>query len=425
MAKTNALLDDLADRGLIHDLTDRDALAERLESGPVTLYCGFDPTADSLHVGSLLGLVMLRRFIDAGHRALVLVGGATGMIGDPSGRSSERNLLDAETLAQNVAGLSGQVGRILGDDGAWELVDNADWTAPVGLLDFLHDVGKHVSVNQMLARESVRARLGSENGISFTEFTYQLLQANDFWWLSEHRGCELQVGGSDQWGNLVAGVDLIRRRGGGSVHALTWPLLLRSDGTKFGKSASGGNVWLDAERTSPYRFYQFFMQVEDADVERLLLQLTVVDIAEVAGLLAAHRAAPHERIAQRRLAYEVTTLVHGSPAADQARQASEVLFGGTVTGAPAEVFEMLADEVETWRVPRAELAAGLTMVDVFVRSGLASSKKDARRTLEQGGGYGNDVRIGPDDRLAESDLLHDRFALVRRGRKAYALVVVD
>lgn len=425
MAKTNALLDDLADRGLIHDLTDRDALAERLESGPVTLYCGFDPTADSLHVGSLLGLVMLRRFIDAGHRALVLVGGATGMIGDPSGRSSERNLLDAETLAQNVAGLSGQVGRILGDDGAWELVDNADWTAPVGLLDFLRDVGKHVSVNQMLARESVRARLGSENGISFTEFTYQLLQANDFWWLSEHRGCELQVGGSDQWGNLVAGVDLIRRRGGGSVHALTWPLLLRSDGTKFGKSASGGNVWLDAERTSPYRFYQFFMQVEDADVERLLLQLTVVDIAEVAGLLAAHRAAPHERIAQRRLAYEVTTLVHGSPAADQARQASEVLFGGTVTGAPAEVFEMLADEVETWRVPRAELAAGLTMVDVFVRSGLASSKKDARRTLEQGGGYGNDVRIGPDDRLAESDLLHDRFALVRRGRKAYALVVVD
>lgn len=425
MAKTNALLDDLADRGLIHDLTDRDALAERLESGPVTLYCGFDPTADSLHVGSLLGLVMLRRFIDAGHRALVLVGGATGMIGDPSGRSSERNLLDAETLAQNVAGLSGQVGRILGDDGAWELVDNADWTAPVGLLDFLRDVGKHVSVNQMLARESVRARLGSENGISFTEFTYQLLQANDFWWLSEHRGCELQVGGSDQWGNLVAGVDLIRRRGGGSVHALTWPLLLRSDGTKFGKSASGGNVWLDAERTSPYRFYQFFMQVEDADVERLLLQLTVVDIAEVAGLLAAHRAAPHERIAQRRLAYEVTTLVHGSSAADQARQASEVLFGGTVTGAPAEVFEMLADEVETWRVPRAELAAGLTMVDVFVRSGLASSKKDARRTLEQGGGYGNDVRIGPDDRLAESDLLHDRFALVRRGRKAYALVVVD
>ncbi len=425
MAKTNALLDDLADRGLIHDLTDRDALAERLESGPLTLYCGFDPTADSLHVGSLLGLVMLRRFIDAGHRALVLVGGATGMIGDPSGRSSERTLLDAETLAANVAGLSRQMGRILGEDGGWELVDNADWTARVGLLEFLRDVGKHATVNQMLARESVRARLESENGISFTEFTYQLLQANDFWWLSEHRGCELQIGGSDQWGNLVAGVDLIRRRGGGSVHALTWPLLLRADGTKFGKSASGENVWLDAERTSPYRFYQFFMHAEDADVERLLLQLTLVDVTEVAALSSAHRAAPHDRVAQRRLAHEMTALVHGSAAADQARQASEVLFGGAVAGASAEVFEMLTDEVQTWRVPRAELADGLAMVDVLVRSGLAGSKKDARRTLEQGGGYCNDVRVGTDSTLVGSDLLHGRYALVRRGRKAYALVVAD
>ena len=423
MAKKNALLDDLADRGLIHDLTDRDALAERLAAGPVTLYCGFDPTADSLHVGSLLGLVTLRRFIDAGHRALVLVGGATGMIGDPSGRSSERNLLDPATLARNVAGLSLQVGRILGDDDGWELVDNADWTAGVGLLEFLRDVGKHVTVNQMLARESVRARLGSENGISFTEFTYQLLQANDFWWLSEHRGCELQVGGSDQWGNLVAGVDLIRRRGGGSVHALTWPLLLRADGTKFGKSASGDNVWLDAQRTSPYRFYQFFMHAEDADVERLLLRLTLLDVAEVAALSSAHRAAPHERVAQRRLAYEMTSLVHGVEAADQARQASEVLFGGTVTGAPVAVFEMLADEVQTWRVARSEVVDGLSMADVLVHSGLATSKKDARRTLEQGGGYCNDARIGVDSTLAESDLLHDRFALVRRGRKAYALVV--
>ena len=233
----------------------------------MTVYCGFDPTSDSLHVGSLIGLVNLRRFLDAGHRPLVLIGGATGMIGDPSGRSDERNLLDDATLEANLAGISAQISRVLGPGDGWELVDNADWTAEVRLLDFLRDVGKHVTVNQMIARESVQARMQAEAGISFTEFSYQLLQAHDFWWLRTHRDCELQVGGSDQWGNIVAGVDLVRRRGAGAVHALTWPLLLRSDGTKFGKSASGENVWLDAERTSPYRFFQFWMQAEDADAE--------------------------------------------------------------------------------------------------------------------------------------------------------------
>lgn len=425
MSTTNALLDDLAARGLIHDLTDRDALAERLASGPVTLYCGFDPTADSLHVGHLLGLLGLRRFALAGHHPLALVGGATGMIGDPSGRSSERNLLTPEQLEANKSAIAGQIDALMGADLAWELVDNAAWTADLSLLDFLRDVGKHATVNQMIARESVKGRMDGANGISFTEFSYQLLQAHDFWWLSEHRGCVLQVGGSDQWGNIVAGIDLIRRRSGATAHGLTWPLLLRTDGTKFGKSAAGETIWLDPVRTTPYRFYQFFVNAEDADVPQLLHRLTLVPVPELTALLAAHRAAPRERTAQRRLAAEVTALVHGQAAADQARQASEVLFGGAVTAASSDALEMLIGEVPTWRVPRDELAGGVAMIDVLVRSGLCSSRKDARRTLDQGGGYCNDVRVDVETTFTTAELLHDRFALLRRGRKAYALVVAD
>lgn len=425
MPTTNALLDDLDARGLVHDHTDRDALAARLDAGPVTLYCGFDPTADSLHVGHLLGLIGLRRFAQAGHRPLALVGGATGMIGDPSGRSTERNLLTAARLEANKAAIAAQIGALMGPESDWELVDNATWTADVRLLDFLRDVGKHATVNQMIARESVKGRMGGDQGISFTEFSYQLLQAHDFWWLHEHRGCELQVGGSDQWGNITAGIDLVRRRGGGPVHGLTWPLLLRSDGTKFGKSASGETVWLDAERTSPYRFHQFFLHTPDDDVAGLLARLTLVPTAEITEVIDAHRAAPHARAAQRRLADEVTTLVHGSVAATQARAAAEVLFGGSVADATEEVLGMLVDEVPTWRVDRAELVEPLPMVDVFHRSGLGTSGKDARRTLDQGGGYRNDVRVGTDDTFGTPDLLHDRYALLRRGRKAYVLVVVD
>jgi tyrosyl-tRNA synthetase len=418
------LLADLDARGLIHDSTDREALAERLDQGPVTLYCGFDPTADSLHVGSLLGLVNLRRFLDAGHRPLVLTGGATGMIGDPSGRSDERNLLDAETLAANLRGISAQITRVLGPGGSWELVDNADWTADVRLLDFLRDVGKHVTVNQMIARESVQARMQAEAGISFTEFSYQLLQAHELWWLRANRDCELQIGGSDQWGNIVAGVDLVRRRGAGAVHGLTWPLLLRSDGTKFGKSAAGESVWLDAARTSPYRFFQFWMQVEDADVERLLLQLTLASVDEIAEVVAAQRAEPAGRIAQSRLALEVTSMVHGTDAAAQARAASRILFGGSAREADAAALTMLVDEVPTLRLARGEVADGLPIQAALVRSGLCTSNGEARRTIDQGGGYCNDERVGGETTIAEADLLHGRFALLRRGRKAYALVVV-
>ena len=269
------LFADLEARSLVQDSTDRDALRARISEGPVGLYYGCDPSADSLHVGNLIGLLVLRRFADAGHNAIALAGGATGMIGDPGGRSRERNLLDAPTLTRNNERIAAQIERI----SRVRLVNNLDWTGPVTLLDFLRDVGKHANVNQMISRESVKARLESENGISFTEFSYQLLQANDYWHLFRTYGVELQIGGSDQWGNLLAGVDLIRRADGGHVHAFTWPLVLRSDGKKFGKSEEGA-VWLAADRTSPYQFFQYWMNVPDADVERFLLQLTLLPVEE-------------------------------------------------------------------------------------------------------------------------------------------------
>ncbi len=291
------LLADLDARGLIHDSTDRDALAKRLADGPVGVYVGFDPTGDSLHVGNLLGQVTLRRFQLAGHNPIVLAGGATGMIGDPSGVSEERNLLDAATLAKNLEGITVQLEKLLdfspGPHQA-RLVDNYTWTSQVGLLDFLRDTGKYVTVNQMVARESVRARMDTDSGISYTEFTYQLLQAFDFCWLYEHEQCEMQMGGSDQWGNIVTGIDLIRKRLGATAFGLTWPLLLKADGTKFGKSA-GGAVWLDPDRTSPYQFRQFFVQVDDADVERQLLQFTLLSVEEIEELMVAHRELPEGR----------------------------------------------------------------------------------------------------------------------------------
>ena len=284
------LLADLEARGLVQDSTDRDALRARISEGPVGLYYGCDPSADSLHVGNLIGLLVLRRFADAGHNAIALAGGATGMIGDPGGRSRERNLLDAATLTRNNERIAAQIERI----SRVRLVNNLDWTGPVTLLDFLRDVGKHANVNQMISRESVKARLESENGISFTEFSYQLLQANDYWHLFRTYGVELQIGGSDQWGNLLAGVDLIRRADGGHVHAFTWPLVLRSDGKKFGKSEEGA-VWLAADRTSPYQFFQYWMNVPDADVERFLLQLTLLPVEECQKVAAEHAAAPIKR----------------------------------------------------------------------------------------------------------------------------------
>jgi tyrosyl-tRNA synthetase len=309
------LIAELEARNLIHDSTDRDALRAAVADGPVAIYYGCDPTADSLHVGNLIGLVMLRRFQDAGHRPIALAGGATGMVGDPSGRSDERNLLDDDTLNHNVASIKEQISRIVDlGSGGGELVDNRDWTQPITILEFLRDVGKHVTVNQMLARESIKLRVNSEHGISFTEFSYMLLQANDYLWLHDHLGCSIQIGGSDQWGNIIAGVDLIRRKRAEHVHAFSWPLLTAPDGSKLGKT-TGARVWLDAAKTSPYQFRQHWMQAPDDQVDAQLLTFSLQPVEQIRAIVAEHVEAPHLRFAQRALADEMTALVHGAPAA--------------------------------------------------------------------------------------------------------------
>ena len=409
------LLADLEARGLVQDSTDRDALRSRLSTTPpITVYCGFDPTADSLHIGNLVGMIALRRFADAGHVAIAVAGGATGMVGDPSGKSEERNLLDADTLAHNLARISDQLARV----SHVEIVDNATWTAPVTLLGFLRDVGKHVTVNQMVAKESVRSRMQSEDGISFTEFSYMLLQANDYLELHRTRSCELQVGGSDQWGNITAGIDLIRRSTGAHVHGLTWPLLLRSDGRKFGKSEAG-NVWLGAHRTSPYQFFQYWMQVPDADVERFLLQLTLLPVDECLALAAAHADAPEKREGQRRLAREITTLVHDADAARNAESASAILFGADPRHADVASLAFVADEVPTTTIDRARLAEGVELIELLVDAGVFKSKGEARRTLN--GVAVNGERVEEGRIVTGADLLHDRWVLLRKG-KTYHLV---
>ena len=408
------LLADLDARGLVHDATDRDALRDRLLAGPITVYAGFDPTADSLHIGSLVGILALRRFADAGHDAIAVAGGATGMVGDPSGKSEERNLLDAETLARNLEGIAEQLRRISRVD----LVDNASWTAPMSYLEFLRDVGKHMTVNQMVAKESVRARMESDDGISYTEFSYMLLQANDYRELHRSRGCELQIGGSDQWGNITAGIDLIRKTAGAHVHGLTWPLLLRSDGRKFGKSEAG-NVWLSSGRTSPYQFFQYWMQVPDADVERFLLQLTLLPVDECLAATAAHAEAPEKREGQRRLARETTALVHGDAAARNAEAASAILFGGDPRESSAESLAFVADEVPTTVVERSRLADGIDLIDLLVECGIFKSKGEARRTIN--GVAVNSERVEEGRTVTAADLLHDRWTLLRKGKTYHLL----
>jgi tyrosyl-tRNA synthetase len=421
---TGNVLDDLEARGLVQDHTDREALAAALGEGPVVLYAGFDPTADSLHLGNLVPLLVLRRFQDFGHRPIVLAGGATGMVGDPGGRSDERNLLDPEILRANTEAIKVQLAQFLSFEGdaAAILVDNRDWTEGVSLLEFLRDVGKHVTVNQMMAKDSVRNRLDSETGISFTEFSYMLLQAHDYWWLHTHHGCVLQLGGSDQWGNITAGIDLIRRKAGTTVHGLTVPLMTRSDGAKFGKSQSG-SVWLDPRRTSPYEFFQYAMQMVDADAERFLKQLTLLPVDRCEAIVVEHREAPDKRLAQRELARALTTLVHGEEAARGAEQASTVLFGGSLEDIDDAGFAVLTAEVETTDVSPDELDDGLDVVDVLVRTGLATSKGDARRTIEQGGIYvGGEPVAEVARKIARADLVAARYVLLRKGKATYRLL---
>jgi tyrosyl-tRNA synthetase len=419
------LLDDLLARGLVQDTTDPDALAERLKHR-VTVYCGFDPTAPSLHVGNLIGLLMLTRFQRAGHKPLPLAGGATGMIGDPSGKSVERKLLGDDALAQNLAGIVPVLRQFVdfeAVDNPAKLLDNRAWTISMSILDFLRDVGKHVTVNQMVAKESVRNRMDGEEGISYTEFTYMLLQAHDFLWLFENEGCEMQVGGSDQWGNISLGVDLIRRRTGEKAHALTWPLLLRKDGTKYGKTAGGETVWLNADMMSPYRFYQTWIQAEDDELDKLLKWLTFLSIEEIETVVADHNEAPHLREGQKRLAGELTTIVHGSEATAGAEQATAVLFGGAdVGGLPESTFAILADEIETAIVPRSSLGEPDNLPGILADSGITASKSEATRLLKQNGVSVNGSRVDITASLAAEDLQHDRYCLIHKGKKSVFLL---
>ena len=417
---TAGLLSELTVRGLIHDTTGADALEARLNSGPIGVYVGFDPTADSLHVGHLLGQITLRRFQLAGHRPFPLAGGATGMVGDPSGRSEERNLLNAETLQHNVDCIKKQLLNLLdfssGDTKA-TLVNNADWTARISALEFLRDVGKHITVNQMMAKESVKNRLNSENGLSYTEFSYMLLQANDFRHLCAEHNVELQMGGSDQWGNITAGIDLIRKTLQRGAFGATWPLVTRSDGQKFGKTASGA-VWLDAQRTSPYQFRQFWMQMADADVVKYLPQFSLMSIDAVNDVVSQHNDAPEKRIAQRSLATEMTAMVHGADAARDAEAAADILFGADPTSATIDALRAVAAEVPTTTISRADLD------DVFgllARSGIVASNSEARRAIQQKGVKVNGSTLEDGETLANKGLLHDRWVLVRKGKTTYHL----
>ena len=425
MTASSAIIDDLLGRGLVHDTTDLASLRARLDEGPVSVYAGFDPTADSLHVGHLIPLLTLRRFQLFGHRPIALAGGATGMIGDPSGRSDERNLLTDDALSTNLERIVPQLRRCLDfEPGPTQarLHDNRSWTLAMSAINFLRDVGKHVTVNQMLAKDSIRSRLAGDSGISFTEFSYMLLQANDYFELHRLEGCELQIGGSDQWGNIVAGIDLIRRRAASSVHGLTVPLLTRADGTKYGKTAAGEQMWLSAARMSPYRFYQGWMQADDADVRKMLLQMTLLPVEEANAVADEHEAAPQKRVGQRRVAAEVTALVHGAAAAASSAAASEVLFGSDPNSADEATFEVLAAEVPTVTLGAAELGS-IDGPELLVRTGLAESKGDGRRTIEQGGVQINGSRLEVGSAGTTANLLHGRFLLVRRGKSKYALVV--
>ncbi len=414
------LLAELGARGLVHDSTDGGALAALLDAKSTGVYVGFDPTADSLHVGHLMGQISLRRFQLAGHRPFPLAGGATGMVGDPSGRSDERNLLDRETLQHNVDRIKHQLENLL-DFGAGAnaatLVNNADWTVGVTALDFLRDVGKHVTINQMTAKESVRNRLNSENGLSYTEFSYMLLQANDFRHLCASNDVELQMGGSDQWGNITVGIDLIRRTLQRTAHGITWPLVTKSDGTKFGKTADGA-VWLDPARTSPYQFRQFWVQMADDDIAKYLPRFSLASMDECASVIDAHAADPGRRNAQRFLADEMTTLVHGAPAARDAEAAAGVLFGGDPTTASREALAVVASEVPCTKVSRADLD---DTFGLLARAQVVASTSEARRTVSQGGMKVNGATLAEGETLASKGFLHDRWVLVRKGKTAYHL----
>ena len=423
------IYEELQWRGLVKDCTDAAELTKRLQAGPITLYAGFDPTADSLHLGNLVPLLVLRRFQLFGHHPIAVAGGATGAIGDPSGKAAERQLMSKDVLQANIANEKEQLRRWLDFEcktNPARVVDNADWTAPVTYLEFLREIGKHFTVNMMVAKESVRARMEDrEVGISYTEFSYMLLQAFDFYHLCQIYGCELQVGGSDQWGNITAGIDLCRRKLGRTAFGLVQPLITKADGSKFGKTESG-TVWLDSRRTSVYRFYQFWVNSDDRDVTQYLKYFTFLTRDEIDALEKKHAENPGAREAHRALGRAMTDLVHGQAATLEAVRASEVLFGGDLAGISEATFSEIAGEIPAKQLDAQGFAgAGLSLVELLVQSGLSSSKGQARKDIEGGGIYLNNVReANPQRPIGLAERLFDRHLLLRKGKRNYVLVTV-
>ena len=426
-------IEELRWRGMIQDIMPE--TEQHLMEGLRAAYVGIDPTADSLHIGHLVGVMMLRHFQNCGHKPYALVGGATGMIGDPSGKSAERNLLTEEVLAHNIKGIQKQLAKFLDFESEApnraELVNNYDWMKEFSFLSFIRDIGKHITVNYMMAKDSVKKRFDpNENtdGMSFTEFSYQLLQGYDFLHLYRQKGLTLQIGGSDQWGNITTGTELIRRIAGGKAYALTCPLITKADGTKFGKS-EGGNVWLDAEKTSPYKFYQYWINVSDEDAQRYIKIFTMLSREEIEQLISEHQAAPHLRVLQNKLAEELTTLVHGREELQKAQKASQILFGNSTSDdlrqLDAKTFLEVFDGVPQAEVTRTEIAAGLDMIAALsAKTGFIASNSEARRALKEKSIAVNKEKVEENYIIAEKDIIDDKFVLLQRGKKNYFVIVI-
>lgn len=426
-------IEELRWRGMIQDIMPE--TEQHLMEGLRAAYVGIDPTADSLHIGHLVGVMMLRHFQNCGHKPYALVGGATGMIGDPSGKSAERNLLTEEVLAHNIKGIQKQLAKFLDFESEApnraELVNNYDWMKEFSFLSFIRDIGKHITVNYMMAKDSVKKRFDpNENtdGMSFTEFSYQLLQGYDFLHLYRQKGLTLQMGGSDQWGNITTGTELIRRIAGGKAYALTCPLITKADGTKFGKS-EGGNVWLDAEKTSPYKFYQYWINVSDEDAQRYIKIFTMLSREEIEQLISEHQAAPHLRVLQNKLAEELTVLVHGREELQKAQKASQILFGNSTSDdlrqLDAKTFLEVFDGVPQAEVNRADIAAGLDMIAALsAKTGFIASNSEARRALKEKSIAVNKEKVEESYIIREKDIIDDKFVLLQRGKKNYFVIVI-
>lgn len=418
-------VDEMKWRGMIHDIMP--GTQEQLEKEMTSAYIGFDPTADSLHIGSLVQIMTLVHLQRAGHKPFALVGGATGMVGDPSGKSKERNLLSSDVLDHNVKSVHEQLARFLNFDcgaNSAEMVNNFDWFKEINFLDFIRDVGKHISVNYMMAKDSVKSRL--ETGMSFTEFTYQLVQGYDFLHLYNAKNCKLQLGGSDQWGNIVTGTELIRRKARGEAFAITTPLIKKADGTKFGKT-EGGNVWLDSKRTSPYKFYQYWLNSSDTDAKTYIKIFTLLDEAQINTLIAEHEAAPHLRVLQKALGKDVTIRVHSEEAYNRAVDASEILFGKNTSDKLKNIEERdlldIFEGVPQFEVDKKQLTAGINIVDLLAqKSKVFSSNGEARRMLKSNAVSVNKEKVSEEKRLTNSDLLNDKYVLIQKGKKNYYLL---